>query len=234
LALAEAYSITKLAKIKPVVEDAVKIIIEGQSDISLWHYGFRKNGADLSVTGWQIQALKAAKLAGVNVGGLDAALRDAVESIRKLQAEDGTFPYHTSSVKEGEIKGKSSITGMRLLCSQMLETKPSRELMTSAVDHILEKHTRMVGLHGGFGFYITYYDTYGIFLSGDRWDTWNEIFREPLMKAQAADGSWPAQPRKDPQLGQPKEEVPYQTVLDTAFATLMLEVYYRYLPSAAK
>ena len=57
---------------------------------------------------------------------------------------------------------------------------------------------------------------------GDEWRQYNELVRDELLKNQREDGSWP-----NP--GGPGNHT--DPVYATTLATLMLEVYYRYLPA---
>ena len=65
-ALCEAYTMTKIPKLKEYAKRAAEVIIKGQNESGGWAYGYGKDFAhtDLSVTGWNIQALKAAALTG--------------------------------------------------------------------------------------------------------------------------------------------------------------------------
>ncbi len=58
---------------------------------------------------------------------------------------------------------------------------------------------------------------------GQDWEHYNEIFQPKLLDAQNEDGSW---------LGDGNRE-DYR-IMNTAWAILMLEVYYRYLPTTDK
>ena len=51
---------------------------------------------DLSVTGWNIQALKAAALTGISIDGLDEAMDKAVE-YTKMSDQSGKFAYKIGS-----------------------------------------------------------------------------------------------------------------------------------------
>ena len=57
--------------------------------------------------------------------------------------------------------------------------------------------------------------------SGREWDAYNGRFRDALLKAQNSDGSW-SQPGM--------KHGPVNVHMATCLATLMLEVYYRFLP----
>jgi hypothetical protein len=238
LALSEAFSITKRPEIKSILDKSVEIIIKGQNKQNFgWAYNYGTAGnMDLSVTGWQVQALKAALLAEVKVPGLDQAFHNAVETVQEIQAEDGSFPYGTGGRnKDGKRppKANSSLTGTGLL-SALLDpkNKPSGELVKDAVDHILENHQVDYKAQTA-NLYAWYYDTYAMFLANDRWTLWNNMFREQLLTHQDNDGSWPPTGGAGHwYVGSGSKDDKSLQVYRTALCTLMLEVYYRYLPSA--
>ena len=60
-ALCEAYTMTKIPKLKEYAKRATEAIIKGQNESGGWAYGYGKGPVahtDLSVIGWNIQALK--------------------------------------------------------------------------------------------------------------------------------------------------------------------------------
>ena len=60
-ALCEAYTMTKIPKLKEYAKRAAEVIVKGQNESGGWAYGFGKGPVahtDLSVTGWNIQALR--------------------------------------------------------------------------------------------------------------------------------------------------------------------------------
>jgi hypothetical protein len=61
---------------------------------------------------------------------------------------------------------------------------------------------------------------------GKFWKEYNELFRDGTLAAQNKDGSWPLPANTGHGLG----NVHYVTCL----TTLMLEVYYRFLPGTAQ
>ena len=74
-ALGEYYSMTKDDRVKDILTQAIKYIVEGQSPDGGWAYNFNKGAqSDTSVTGWQVQALKAAHRTGLEMPGVDEAL----------------------------------------------------------------------------------------------------------------------------------------------------------------
>ena len=93
-ALAESYVLTKEVKIADVLKQSVRMIVEGQGGDGGWEYNFAKSGAgDTSVSGWQIQALKAALLTGLNIDGAEGAMRKAMGNIMRVRGPKGGYGY---------------------------------------------------------------------------------------------------------------------------------------------
>ncbi|MEI9897930.1 MAG: hypothetical protein WDN28_29750 [Chthoniobacter sp.] len=67
-------------------------------------------------------------------------------------------------------------------------------------------------------------------VGGAAWNTWNRLFQGELTKSQNPDGSWP--PMAGKSAGDLQKNVegngPFYR---TNFCILMLEVYYRYMPT---
>ncbi|MEM9017121.1 MAG: hypothetical protein AAGC68_08900, partial [Verrucomicrobiota bacterium] len=84
-ALAELYTMTKesgkeIPRLESVLRKAVGVIVDAQHSDGGWPYGFDGKGKeDMSVSGWQVQALKAAYNTGRNFPGVTRALDDALE-----------------------------------------------------------------------------------------------------------------------------------------------------------
>jgi hypothetical protein len=85
--------------------------------------------------------------------------------------------------------------------------------------------------------YGWYYVTQAVFQAGGAvWSNWNREFRDEIVKHQVADGRWLAPGAKpgsetvgagQRQVADPKDAAVYHTTL----LCMMLEVYYRYLPT---
>lgn len=229
-ALGEAWSMTKLEQIKPTLETALKIIMDGQDPkTGGWHYNYDKNGSfDVSVTGWQIQALKAAHLGDLKIPDLENAINRAVNALRNGQGEDGTFPYQSDGSTKG---GRSTLTGVGVLCMQLWRPASGSRAVRSGLKHILD--TRVVEYNGkDADLYAWYYDTYAAFMAGGQsWRSWNAKFQQEILKNQNPDGSWKPTGGGG---GHPGGGAPDPTwdVYRTALCTLMLEVFYRYLPTS--
>ncbi len=87
-----------LSGMKEAFERGVESIIDNQLEDGGWAYGegrdsrYRKTGrGDLSVTGWQYQALKAAKNSGVKIRNLHKASTRADDYLLSTQTKDRGF-----------------------------------------------------------------------------------------------------------------------------------------------
>ena len=57
---------------------------------------------DLSVTGWNIQALKAAVYTGISIDGIDEALDKAIKYTKECQDKVGKFAYQRGKTWKGK------------------------------------------------------------------------------------------------------------------------------------
>jgi len=223
-ALAEAYSINKNAKAKykkitPALSNAVPIIIEGQTKGGGWLYSFGHGGTgDLSISGWNIQALKAAKLTGRKYTGIDKAMKNAREYISAASAPNGLYKYR---IRDND-NGRLSLTGVGVLCARMLGKPMANE--DESFKAILAQKPRQFR---AADLYALYYHSQACFQKGGKvWDEYNDSYQALIADSQEADGSWAV-------AGGHKaggDEKIYHTCL----CTLMMEVYYRYLPATDK
>ncbi|MDV7399264.1 hypothetical protein RZS08_48080, partial [Arthrospira platensis SPKY1] len=94
-AVSEAYGLTRIPALKPVMDKAVEVMIKGQQARGGWDYSYAKGARrDTSVSGWHVQALKAAYIAGSDTPGIQQAMEKAAADLRSAQdPESGTFGY---------------------------------------------------------------------------------------------------------------------------------------------
>jgi hypothetical protein len=72
LALAEAYGMTRDERLRKYAQAAVDAVVDAQGPYEGWTYQSKHGKAgrnDTSITGWQVMALKSAKIAGLKVDG---------------------------------------------------------------------------------------------------------------------------------------------------------------------
>jgi hypothetical protein len=225
-AMAEAFTLTRILELKTPLEKGVRIILDGQQPTGGFDYNYRKEQRfDTSVTGWQIQALKAALIAGIKLPGLEEALH---RSARFLQNEafagDGSgFVYEGKPGSTAAKGGRPSMTGVGTLCLQMLGKPTSPQVRIGLKS--LQKTELDWPDSGKAGVYSGYYVTQAKFQGMDKaeWLRWNKLMQNKLLARQNQDGHW--------------EQGDYDNgshVYTTSLCALMLEVYYRYLPTYAK
>ena len=220
-ALCEAYTMTKIPKLKEYAARAAKVVIDGQNPNGGWAYKFGQGvGAhvDLSVTGWCIQALKAFALTGITDPQVDEAMDKAIDYVKKCQDSAGRFKY-----KLDQTNGKNSLTGTGVLSLQIWKNAKSAEAQ-KGLDYIIEN--RLFEDWAKVDVYEWYYHAQACFQStgvssSKYWREWNKNFQQVVVKAQASDGHWP------------HTKVHWHGDSDmyrTTMTILMLEVYYRYAP----
>jgi len=222
-ALAELYTMTKasgkeIPRLESVIRKAAGVIVDAQTRDGGWPYGFTGKGKeDMSVSGWQIQALKAAHNTGRNFPGVAKSLDLATQKyLPSIQDSEGAFKYNPD-----HAKGKPTLTGAALLAMQIWKGTDT-PTYTKGMRYLSERYKNP---SPGADYYAPYYNTQAFFLhEGPQWENYNKQFQPKLLDAQNEDGSWLQQggARKDHQ------------ILNTAWAILMLEVYYRYLPTTDK
>lgn len=237
-ALAEAATFCKQGNIPvpdlfEVTQKAGQLIIDSQNQNGGWAYAYATTGGhtDLSVAAWQIQALKACKHTDIEFKGLTRAAGKAMNYVDSLQSKDGGFGY--SKAGETHATGYCTLTGAGLLSLQMWDKGDGASARRSA--NYIMKNTK-------FEYNGVYSDLYGHYYEaqammnrgGKQWSDYNGIFRDQLLKNQNADGSWKA---PNSQGGGKIRAVAPQFTSNahyrTALCTLMLEVYYRFLPGTS-
>lgn len=231
-AISEAYGLTKIPYLKTAMEDAIQIIIDGQHSAGSWDYGYEHGPTaqiDVSLSGWHIQALKAALIAGAENKGLKACIENSMNGLKVMwSVKESMFMYGTRS-EEG---ANASMTGVAVLCMQLVGhalDDEARNGMTSLRNFhfrwtkgdMPNEDKRGVG---PWPFYAWYYITQARFHQGGRaWVTWNKEFAPRFCWLQNKDGSWcPAPDTIEEKFG---------PVYCTSLGALMLEVYYRFLPT---
>jgi hypothetical protein len=223
-ALAEAYTFCKqlninIPNLDIVTKKAGDLIIEGQADTGSWLYKYKKgNDGDNSVGFWQIQALKACKHTKLwKDQDFVKPIRKAHEWLDKVQGKDGTIGYRGDSTKS------PGLTGGGVLAFQMWEKGKSKNVRNGIqwIANNSEFELNDPDHNKGSLYYHYYHAQAMINYGGKEWNDYNLGFRDKLIKAQNPDGSWPHGGGH------------YGTVsltMATTMATLMLEVYYRFLP----
>ncbi|HUU85384.1 MAG TPA: carboxypeptidase regulatory-like domain-containing protein [Phycisphaerae bacterium] len=220
IALSEAYGMTGDAALADPVRRAIAFVDAARNrSIGGWRYDPGQVG-DTSVLGWQVMALKSAQLAGVEVpADAFAAARDWLELVggRASGTPRGMYAYQPGH------RANAAMTAEGMFVQQLLGRRRDEARMRASAKIIAEN---LPDWESHANTYYWYYATLALFQHrGEEWRNWNEALTEELLAHQekegAAAGSWDPVGEWAPIGGR---------VYQTAICTLMLEVYYRYLP----
>ncbi|MCP5540251.1 MAG: terpene cyclase/mutase family protein [Akkermansiaceae bacterium] len=218
-ALAELQLMTKdsgrsIPQLDAVLTRAVKIILDGQTGMGGWAYGYADNddSSDMSLTGWQMQALRAAYLDGIETEKIARAMEKGLRYLEKIQDDKGAFKYRPK-----DPAGKSTLTGAAVynLLKWGAKDTPAHQKGIAYLADIYRNPAP------GNNLYAPYYNTLAFFADGDAgWETYSRAFIPKLLAAQNADGSFLSATS-----GFPGKDTP---IMNTTLALLCLETYYRY------
>ncbi len=255
-ALCEAYGMTKNPNAREAAEKTLGRIISGQSATGGWNYNMarvQKEGAadDISFGGWAMQALKAAKMAGIKLPGMDECIKKAVKCLQKRNySEKAGFVYRATTNHKG---GSGGLGGVGCLAMQLLgyakepEVENALRVMRNWTPTLDAKHVT-----GGENCqYYSYYAAQCKYQAGmckgalpanfTSWKKWNAEMKALYPKAitTVVDKSGNPVTVKDPggkdrPIGHwvNKDHYNYD-VMGTCLAALQLMVYYRYLPTTS-
>jgi hypothetical protein len=223
LALAEAFGMTGDAKLLTPLRRAVAYTLAAQSrHHGGWRYRPDDPVGDTSQFGWQVMALKAAEIAGLEIPVANRHRMLHFLSRVTSGRHGGLAGYRYIPFGDGSWqpdRPTPTMTAEALLCRLLLGTAPENSLCQEAADYLLQN------LPGDSrsDFYYWYYGTLSLYqLQGPAWETWNRNVQKRILNLQERNGSWGANDRWGNHGGR---------VFTTALACLTLEVYYRYAPA---
>ena len=212
LALAEALGMTRDEALTRPVRNAVRFI-ETAQDLhgGGWRYLPGQPG-DITVTAWQLVALKSSQLAG------QEAPSPTIDGVRRfldsVQSRQGAaYGYRTPAAKP-------STSAIGLLCRLYTGWEPTDERLRRGLDDLVGKAPDPNAVYTNF--YLSQ-----ALLQADHpaWPRWNARVRDQLVARQGRAGheagSWSFADA---------ETAPGGRLGHTALALLTLEVYYRLLP----
>jgi hypothetical protein len=218
IAICEAYGLSQDPALRPYAQHALNLIVKAQGDVGSWDYGAAKSGrSDMSVSGWQIMALKSGQMAGLVVPkvAIDRVKNDLSGTCNSRDEGYG-YEYRSGSTYR--------MTAVGLLCRQYMENwGPANPQMQKAIKNFIKTHPPTTQ-----DCYYYYYATQVMHhFGGEDWKQWNDVMREELIRKQVSakgsnEGSW--DPAGDPWGGSGGR------MMVTCLNLLTLEVYYRYLP----
>jgi hypothetical protein len=217
IALSESLTLTADSALEDPVRRAARFIDRSrQRNRGGWRYDPGHEG-DTSVLGWQVMALKSAQMAGVDVPA--AALRSAREWLRRVDSRSrpGLYSYQPG------MEPTASMTAEAMFTQLLLGIEPADPRLKASAEFILDE---LPDWDENPNTYFWYYASLALLQQqGPAWETWNAAVSHELVAHQRKDGraagSW------DP-VGEWAKVG--GRVYQTAICTLILEVYYRYLP----
>jgi hypothetical protein len=199
------------------LEKAVRLILQAQvvpkpeNQRGGWRYAPQSADSDLSVTAWQLLALRAAKDIGCDVPAENIEM--AVGYVKRCCGRDGRgFGYQPG-------QGSTLVlSGTGLLALQVCGEEDSAEVHRTA-DFL---DFRPIRFQDGWFNYGIYYTTIGMYKrGGDNWKNARPLLFKELLSHQSPDGSWAS--------GNPNENQ-WGRIYCTSMSVLALSVEYEYLP----
>ncbi len=193
---------------------AIKFLEDHQYEQGGWQYAIDSRGTgDTSVSGWQALALKSA---------LEAEIPVAPEAMSRVKYFfEQSWNPNTGETQYMPKYGSATplTTAVGLIVQHFIAKSPDSTIAVKSAEFLTPKAAAGIGRTGDF--YTLYNCNLAMFLAGeDVWTNWNGAVRDEIIKRQittgCARGSWIDS---------------YGRTLDTAWAILALEVYYRYSPS---
>lgn len=203
------------------LELAIKVILAAQrrrggNDDGGWRYQINSPDADLSVAGWQLMALRAAKNVGCDVPH-DRILA-AVNYVKRCH-DPQTGGYRYTSL-HGQVT--VPCTGVGILCLELSGKEYHRSAEALRAGSFLLRNPLQPG--GNHFFYGIYYTSQAMFQLGDNyWKGYREKLHELLLRTVGPQGggAW---------VGRGGDDAAFGSSYCTAMAILALTVEYRFLP----
>jgi hypothetical protein len=186
LFLAEAYGMTHRPEIREKVQKAVRLIIDTQNFEGGWRYQPVRRDADLSVTICQINALRAARNAGIYVP--KETVENCIRYVKQSQNPDGGFRY---MLQGGASSFPRSAAGVVALYSAAVYDAKEVEAGLAYLKQYMPEIK--LGSRYSHYFYGHYYAAQAMWTrGGDDWATWYPAIRDELLRRQsmASGGYW--------------------------------------------
>ncbi|MFQ5429545.1 MAG: prenyltransferase/squalene oxidase repeat-containing protein [Phycisphaerae bacterium] len=201
----------RLARVRWVLRKGVDLTARSQSRLGGWLYTPDMNGDEGSVTVTQVQALRAARNAGVGVP--KTVIRRAMKYLRRSVQPDGGIAYRV-----GMSGSRPPITAAAVACwfnAGEYDNPMARRALKYCKENIGFGQSRQ-GVWGHF-FYAHLYLSQVMYLAGEKeWKQYYPKMRDYLLSTQNEDGSW--------------EGDSVGRVYGTAIALMILQLPYNHLP----
>lgn len=225
LFLAECYGMTgeipdfENDLLKEKLTQAIRVIEDAQAPNGGWYYEPESGGDEGSVTVTQVQALRAARNAGIRVR-LET-IRKATEYINRSTNANGQTRYSLSG--GGHTSFALTAAGMSVLNFLGAYDNPK---IQKGLDFLLQHLPRegstaaSTGAWGGWYFYGHYYATLACYQAGaPYWQKWWPAITRELLRTQSPNGCW-----------RNGESASYGEAFGTGLALQILQIPNRYCP----
>lgn len=202
--------------VRRALEKSIRLILESQAisknqrHAGGWRYQSNSRDSDLSVTGWQVLALRAAKDIGCDVPA--EAIDAAIGYVRNCSARQNGFGYQPGNGPT------STLTGTGITCLEVCGAHHTDETLAAA------EWLKQNPLHerSSYFFYGVYYTGVGMFkMGGDFANDNHRHLASVLVPMQQPDGGWKPTHGSERNAG---------SIYATSMAVLGLAVEYRFLP----
>jgi hypothetical protein len=220
LMLAEVAGMTEgplAEEVRKKLEKAVAVILKAQRKDGInrggWRYNVNGYDTDISVTGWQVMALRAAKNLGCDVP--PEAIEHAIEYVKRCQDQtSGGFRYMPGN------NVTVACTGTSILALEICGKDQHRsDDVLKAAGFLLKNPPRWGGEQFSYSMYYCSQATFQ--LGGQYWNSYREQMHKVLFPNKSDTGGW---------FGADSISRTYGANYTTAMAVLALTVEYRYLP----
>ena len=216
LAFCEAYGMTHDASLREIAQGAIRFIVYAQ-DIQGggWRYTPGTPG-DMTVTGWQLMALKSGQMAKLEVPSPTISL--VQKFMDSVQFDQGSRYGYLMAKQRAPTQETTTAVG--LLCRMYTGWNRSHPGLYRGVEHLHKWGASKTDM------YYDYYATQVLHhWQGPEWQAWNKPMRDYLVKTQSQEsheaGSWYFPDPYGDHGGR---------LYNTAMAIMILEVYYRHMP----
>jgi hypothetical protein len=212
LALCEAYAMTHDPELASAAQEAIDFIVYAQAGNGGWRY-IPKEPGDLSVTGWQLMALKSGSLGRLSIPR--SVWYRASEFLDGVQEDRGAnYGYQQPS------STRPAMTAVGLYGRLMLGWPRDHAPLLKGCAQLSKEQPKANNM------YFNYYASQVLHHTGGTgWKRWNTRMRNYLVATQADSGhekgSWYIDEAWSDRGGR---------LYTTTLAILSLEVYYRYMP----
>jgi hypothetical protein len=199
---------------------AIAIVLQAQrnttnADRGGWRYSINGTDSDMSVTGWQFLALRAAKNVGCDIPA--DRITSALEYVARCHdSKTGGYTY----IVNGRVT--EPCTGVGILCFELSGKDYHNTAENQRAGAYLLKNP--IEARSPHFYYGVYYVSQAMFQLGDEsWKKYREFLHGLLLRdlSPNTEGAW-----GDRNLGDSR----YGMAYSTAMAVLALTVEYRYLP----